>query len=61
LHTTPLLLVHTLAWHALRPTPAPALDPVTPIPPCPTTVTLAAPLLATLLLLPPAPLTLGAS
>jgi hypothetical protein len=59
LHATPLLLAHTLAWHAVCPTRAPALDPDVPIPPCPTTVTLAAPLLAALLA--PAELTLGAS
>ena len=59
LHTTPLLLDHTLAWHAVCPKRAAALDPAIPIPPCPKTVTLAAPLLATLLA--PAELALTAS
>ena len=58
LHTTALSLTQPLPSHAVNPTRAPALDPLTPIPPHPTTLTLNPPLLATLLT--PAELTLGA-
>jgi hypothetical protein len=58
LHTTALSLTQPLLSHALDPKRAPALDPLTPSPPRPTTVTLKPPLLAALLT--PAELTLGA-
>jgi hypothetical protein len=59
LHTTALSLTQPLLSQALAPNRAPALDPLTPMPPRPETLTLKPPLLATLLT--PALLTLGAS
>jgi hypothetical protein len=59
LHTTALSLTQPPPSHALSPSRAPALDPLAPIPPRPTTLTLIAPLLAAWLT--PAELTLGAS
>ena len=58
-HNTPLSLCHTLPPHAVEPSRALLLAPLGPAPPRPTTVTLTAPLLATLLRA--AELTLGAS
>jgi hypothetical protein len=59
LHTTALSLTQPLPSHALSPSRTPALDPLIPVPPRPTTLTRKPPLLATLL--GPAALTLGAS